>query len=162
MARNRSVNVFTTVSFVAIISSVAIVQAVLELRQGERPQALDVFRQKATVENLRSYETGLQEASWVEKKLRPWMQYAQFALFKDAGEKALVGRDGWLFYKPGVEYLTSRLGTEMSEGAFADPLPAILSFRDDLAVRGIRLVVMPVPNKESVYPEMVTRRARQP
>ena len=41
----------------------------------------------------------------------------------------------------------------------ADPLPAIRSFRDQLEARGIRLLVVPIPNKESVHPEMLARRA---
>jgi len=37
-------------------------------------------------------------------------------------------------------------------------LPAILAFREDLARRGIRLVVIPMPGKPSVYPEKLTWR----
>lgn len=44
-------------------------------------------------------------------------------------------------------------------GATNDPFAAIVDFRDQLAARGIRLVVMPVPNKESVYPDRLTSRA---
>jgi len=40
-----------------------------------------------------------------------------------------------------------------------DPVAAIVDFRDQLAARGIRLVVMPVPNKESIYPDYVTARS---
>ena len=40
-----------------------------------------------------------------------------------------------------------------------DPVAAIVDFRDQLAARGIRLIVMPAPNKESVYPEQLVRRA---
>jgi hypothetical protein len=40
-----------------------------------------------------------------------------------------------------------------------DPLAAIVDFRDQLAARGIRLMVMPVPNKESIYPDRLTPRA---
>jgi len=36
---------------------------------------------------------------------------------------------------------------------------AIVSFRDQLARRGIHLLVVPVPGKPSVYPDMLTRRA---
>ena len=36
---------------------------------------------------------------------------------------------------------------------------AIRSFRDQLQARGIRLLVVPVPNKESVYPGMLAERA---
>jgi hypothetical protein len=37
---------------------------------------------------------------------------------------------------------------------------AICAFRDDLAARGIHLVVVPAPNKESIYPERLSSRAR--
>jgi hypothetical protein len=159
VARTRSANLFLTTSFAAIIFVVGAVQAVLELSRGDRSQVLDVFRQTPTAANLRSYETSLQESSWVVKTLRPWMQVAQFVLLKDAGEKAIVGRDGWLFYKPGVDYLTGRHPMQGEEGLPVDPLPAILAFRNDLAARGIQLLVIPAPNKASVYPEMITRRA---
>ena len=42
------------------------------------------------------------------KQLRPWMQYVQFEVLADAGEKAVLGRDGWLFYRPGVRSVTGR------------------------------------------------------
>ena len=38
-------------------------------------------------------------------------------------------------------------------------IPAIRSFRDQLQAQRIRLLVVPVPNKESVYPGMLARRA---
>jgi hypothetical protein len=153
------VSVFLTVTFVAMISTVPIIQTALELRQGGRPQVLDIFTQKPTEDNLRAYETNLEEASWVVKALRPWMQYAQFVLLKDAGDKALVGREGWVFYKPGMDYITRRPAAKKATDGAGDPLPAIVSFRDQLAGRGIQLLILPAPNKESIYPEMVARRA---
>jgi hypothetical protein len=86
------------------------------------------------------------------------MQYLQWRFLADAGEKAVVGRHGWLFYGPSVRYMVERQ-TGAPEGDSADPLPAIRSFRDQLQARGIRLLVVPVPNKESVYPGMLARRA---
>src|SRR6185369_6130814 len=89
----------------------------------------------------------------------PLAQYAQFAWLKDGGEKSLIGRDGWLFYKPGVEYLTARPNARRTNTGIADAVGAIVDMRDQLDQRGIRLLVMPVPNKESVYPEKLTIRA---
>ena len=155
----RAAHVALTVGFLAVISSAGLIQTAAELRQGERPQALEVFRQAPTAKNLREYERTLQDVSLVARGLRPWAQYAQFAVLADAGEKALVGRDAWLFYRPGVEYLTQRPPAPLNPDAAQDPLPAIASFRDQLAARGIRLLVVPVPNKESIYPEMLSRRA---
>jgi hypothetical protein len=39
-----------------------------------------------------------------------------------------------------------------------DPIKAILDFRDQLASRGIALIVMPVPVKPTVYPERFSAR----
>ncbi len=160
MMRSRPAHIFATLMFASIIFAVPIIQAILELRQGGRPQALDVFTQKPTVDNLRAYEASLEEASWAVKNLRPWMQYVQFMFLKEAGEKALVGRNGWLFYRPAVEYLTRRLVTHKGVSGPGDPLHAIIFFRDQLAARGIQLLVVPSPNKVSIYPEMLTRRAQ--
>jgi len=118
---------------------------------------LDVFFRAPTAENLHAYETNLEDESLVVKQLRPWVQYAQFALLSDAGEKVLIGRDGWLFYRPGLRCLTER--PALSSSPIEDPLPAIVSFRDQLAERGIGLVVVVAPDKESIYPEMLTGKA---
>ena len=87
------------------------------------------------------------------------MQYAQFRFLRDAGDKAIIGRDGWMFYKPGVRYLTERPSPPKPGDPPNDPLPAIMDLRDQLAQRGIRLLVMVAPNKESIYPEMLSSRA---
>ena len=152
---------FLILLFLAFLFAVPLSQAVLDLRRGERPQALALFGQKPTAANLRAYERDLEDSSQAARWVRPWAQYAQFAWFKDAGQKALLGRDGWLFYKPGVEYLTQRPDTLPGNSTAAKALAAIVSFRDQLAARGIRLLVVPAPNKESVYPEKLTRRAER-
>jgi hypothetical protein len=148
-----------TVLFLATLASVPLVQTGLELGRHEMPQALEVFRQKPTSQNLRGYERSLEEASWAAAWLRPWAQYAQFAWLGDGGAKALVGREGWLFYKPGVDYLVERPGLRKGSSTAEEAVTAILDFRDQLAAWGVRLLVIPAPNKESIYPEKLTRRA---
>ncbi|UCG88351.1 MAG: hypothetical protein JSW71_07355 [Gemmatimonadota bacterium] len=161
MKRVPGIEMVGSIGFVALISSVALIQAGAELPRGERPQVLELFTRAPTVANLRAYETDLEEASVVNQTLRSWIQYAQFVVLGDAGEKALVGRDGWVFYKPALQYLTERPPLKTSDAGRAQPLEAILAFRDQLAAQGIHLLAVPVPNKESVYPEMLTRRADQ-
>jgi hypothetical protein len=56
-----------------------------------------------------------------------------------------------------VEYLTQR--EPVRTGSFENPVEAIRAFRDQLAARGIHLVVIPAPNKESIYPGQLSRRA---
>lgn len=152
---------FLVLTFLALIVAVPLVQVAVELfpRQGERPQALDVFCRRPTAANLRAYERNLEDGSWAAALMRPWVQYALFAWLKDGGEKALVGRDGWLFYKPGVQYLTERPRAQRATATADEAAAAIIAFRDQLAARNIQLLVMPAPNKESVYPEKLTGRA---
>ncbi|HOW66296.1 MAG TPA: hypothetical protein P5186_15025 [Candidatus Paceibacterota bacterium] len=148
------------VSFVVIIAAPAILQTVIDLARGESIQALAVFQQKVTAKNLRAYEREMEEASWVAKQLRPVMQQAQFRLLRQAGDKAIVGPNGWMFYRPGVRYMTDRPIPPSPAGSPDDPLSAIVAFHNELATRNIQLLVMIAPNKESVYPEMLTRRAK--
>ncbi|MHB1558186.1 MAG: alginate O-acetyltransferase AlgX-related protein [Isosphaeraceae bacterium] len=158
MRTDRRAQIFVAATFLAMIVAPGLIQAVFEIRQGERPGALDVFRRPPTARNLHAYEQGLEKTSLVAKQLRPGVQYLQWRFLADAGEKAVVGRHGWLFYRPSVRYLVESQAVA-SEGEFADPLPAIRSFRDQLRARRIRLLVVPVPNKESIYPGMLARRA---
>jgi hypothetical protein len=154
----RRESVLVSVVFLAVIAAPGLIQTAAELRSGETPRALDVFRQPPTAPNLHRYEERLEESSLTVKRTRPWMQYLQWRLLADAGEKAVVGRHGWLFYRPSVRYMIERW-SDTSRGDSGDPLPAIRSFHDQLQARRIRLLIVPVPNKESVYPEMLAARA---
>jgi len=98
------------------------------------------------------------------------MQRFLFATLRDTGAKGVLGRDDWLFYRPGLRYLveSDRLETGVSDSKWMQPAEnrthresvkrAIVRFRDQLKERGITLVVVPVPGKPSVYPDQVTRR----
>jgi hypothetical protein len=155
---NRRAYVIVAAVFLVVIMGPGLIQTVSELRQGEQPLALDIFLQPPTARNLHAYERSLEETSLVIDRLRPWTQYVQWRFLDDAGEKAILGRHGWLFYRPSVRYLIERQ-TGAPDSDAADPLPAIRSFRDQLQAQGIRLLVVPVPNKESVYPGMLAKRA---
>ncbi len=143
--------------FLGILLTVPIMQTTVELRRGDPLQALDVFRERPTASHLRAYERQLEEESIVAKVLRPIAQYARFVWFKDGGDKAVIGRDGWLFYGPGVDYLT-RKSNPAKHSTASEALSAIVDFRDQLSAHGIHLVVMPAPNKESIYPEKLSQR----
>lgn len=153
---NRGAELALVLFFLGLVASGILIQTVFELRQGGGVQAMEVFHQRPTSANLRAYERNLEDASVVARALRPLFQFAQFAWLRDGGEKALIGRDGWLFYKPGFDYMVA--GNNGLSTATNDPVPAIVGFRDELAARGIYLLVVPAPNKESVYPDQLTRR----
>jgi hypothetical protein len=81
------------------------------------------------------------------------MQFAQFLALKDLGKDVLAGRDGWLFYKPDVQFLIEPWS------GYDDVIGAIRAFHDALDARGIRLLVVPAPGKPSIYPDKITARA---
>jgi hypothetical protein len=159
------------VGFLAIIFAVPVVQTCIQLYRKERVQFTDVFRAKPTARNLRQFDNTLEEKSWFEQKLRPQVQRLLFAALRDPGAKAILGRDGWLCYRPDVRYLVEpdRLEVDRSNAKWVRPpdgsrrresvLRAIVRFRDQLKERGIELLVVPAPGKPSVYPEQLTRRA---
>lgn len=149
------------VLFMGIISSIPVIQAVLELKDGERPHIMSLFTNPPTEQNLRTFESALEERSFIENALRPPMQYWQYVLCGDAGAKAVPGKDGWLFYTPAIDYLTGpsyadqRLLKPVSGAAKKDwdVLACIVGVRDQLAAQGIDLLVVPIPAKATVYPE---------
>ena len=87
----------STLAFFATICGLPLVQAGLELSRGEAVQALEVVG-PIEASRLRAFEDDLHDASFVHRDLVPHYQRALFALFGRGNEKALVGRDGWLYY----------------------------------------------------------------
>ncbi len=160
MKRLRDPKWFLILIFLGIIGGVPLIQIVIEVRQEDGVRAFDVFSRPPTAAHLRGYERNLEAANWAARLSRPWIQFAQFDWLKDGGEKAVIGEEGWYFYKPGLHYMLARPVKTTAGSATNDPLAAIVDFRDQLAARGIRLLVMPVPNKESVYPDLVSPRAK--
>lgn len=158
--------------FLAIIVAVPIGQTLLELARHQRVQATDVFRYRPTARNLRQFEATLKEKSWFQQLVRPKVQQALFATLREPGAKAIEGSDHWLFYKPDVAYLVEpdRADAATGDGKWVAPsegethrqsvVRAVTRFRDQLQERGIRLLVVPVPGKPSIYPDQVTSRLK--
>lgn len=158
LTRALFAHLFLTIGFLAEIMAPGLIQTVSELRDGERPRAFDVFLHAPTARNLHDYEKSLERTSVVIKRLRPWVQYTEWRLLADAGEKAVIGRHGWMFYRPSVRHAIARPAADLQADS-ADPMAAIRSFHDQLMTREIKLLVVPVPNKESIYPAMLANRA---
>lgn len=158
MRSSRAAERFLILAFLSVITIPPIMQTVWEWRRDRHVQALELFYERPTSAHLRAYEQQLEDASWLGKSVRPWVQYAQFEWFQDGGEKTLIGRDGWLFYRPGVRYATDRPTLAESQ-AVDQAQQAIVAYRDALAQRDIQLLVVIAPNKETVYPDMLVAQA---
>lgn len=154
-------------TFLVVIYCVPVLQAATEISQRGVPRFFEVFSRAPTRTNLRAYEKELEDSSFLAKSVRPLVQYVWHKVFRYAGEKVIVGRESWLFFRQDVDYLIGRTDSvapvaktaaQHDAPAPEDPLAAIVDFRDQLARRGIQLMVMPVPGKPAIYPDKVTSR----
>jgi hypothetical protein len=115
---------------------------------------------------LRDFEDRLNETSPATRKLGPWVGWVIKGLLRGGDEQTYFGRDDWLFYRQSVDsiagpgFLTTKWQRERLRTADkASPLPqpdslkALIQFQSQLVARGITLVVVPTPGKETIYPE---------
>jgi alginate O-acetyltransferase complex protein AlgJ len=123
------------------------------------------------LKNINEYESALENESFLTTKLLGPTQYWLTRLGGLGNEKAYVGKEGWLFYRPGVDYVIgpgfldpavlarrAARGTEYTQPPRPDPRPAILEFQARLAHSGVRLVLMPAPTKSMIEPERLSPR----
>lgn len=179
--------------FFALFVWVAPVQLLLDLRDPGRVQVFTFLRalrqapivfaeadggpwrrtfsvNRFLLREINEYEDRLEKGSFLDALLLPPMQLALAGLAGLGNEQAYLGRDGWLFFRPGVDSVTgpgfldprvlqrrAAAGNEWLDPIHPDPVPAILAFRDQLAQRGIRLVLVPVPVKPTLHPEKFAR-----
>jgi hypothetical protein len=154
------------VTFVLGIFAVPIAQEALQRARGEDSVLPALFHHRPTRESLRQFEVDLEQASYAKEYVQPRVQALLTRFGRVGNKKAVVGRGGWLFYKPGIDYvggpgflsrgtLDGRVRAAREAGApelGADPRVAILAFQRALAARGIVLVLFPVPDKAMLQP----------
>jgi hypothetical protein len=121
---------------------------------------------RALMEYMESFERQIEQESAIGKALRPRAQQLMTAWLGAGNERVYPGRDGWLFYRPDVEYVTGRgfleereferrvlAASEWTTLPQPDPVLAIVHFKRELEARNIALVVMPTPVKPVIHPE---------
>ncbi|MPZ18871.1 MAG: hypothetical protein GEV06_13295 [Luteitalea sp.] len=125
-----------------------------------------VTANRTVLAQLESFENALEDESRLGRVLRPLAQIVLSRWLGVGNERVYRGREGWLFYRPDVEYVTGRgflRPAELERRVAAadawtappqpDPRVAILQLARDLEARGIALVVMPTPVKATIQPE---------
>jgi alginate O-acetyltransferase complex protein AlgJ len=123
----------------------------------------------ALLKRINLYQEHLDDTFILSRKLRSPVQ-AFMVRLGVGNEKVFVGCDDWLFYEPGMRYLTgpgflfprqlkrrAREGIASASTPQPDPVKAIVHFRDQLKQRGVELIVMPVPTKATVHPDKFVR-----
>ncbi len=120
---------------------------------------------------MKGFEEALDDQSVIGKWIRPKIQYVLTAWLGAGNEKAYGGVPPWLFYRPGVDYLTGppflhpvqlqKRAAGVSEWTTPiepDPRAAILHLKQQLARRGIELIIVPTPIKAMIHPEKLSPR----
>jgi alginate O-acetyltransferase complex protein AlgJ len=120
---------------------------------------------------MKGFEEALDDQSVIGKWIRPKIQYVLTAWLGAGNEKAYGGVQPWLFYRPGVDYLSGppflhpvqlqKRSAGVSEWATPmepDPRAAILHLKQQLARRGIALIIVPTPIKAMIHPEKLSPR----
>ena len=130
-------------------------------------------------DEIEAHEDAVEEASFLRELILPRAQLALTRLLGAGNEQVYPGRDGWLFYRPGVDHLIAP-PFDMSERAEvdpqaqpirlasagtdvltvsdtpSDPLSTIHHLHRQLERRDIALIVVPVPVKAQVHPEYLS------
>ncbi|MCC5830758.1 MAG: hypothetical protein JJU36_15030 [Phycisphaeraceae bacterium] len=160
-----------TLAFLLILILPTTIQTIHEvLVKNVRPGVFQIAQTPLTATDLKNLETNLENQSIVQETLLPWIQ-PLFLAVGAAGEKVIPGRDDWLFFERDVSHLTGsgfmqpsvmlarrRAGDRSVEAVQPDSIEAIVDFRDQLAKRGIELVLLPTPVKPEVHPERLSAR----
>jgi len=160
-----------TAAFVLLIFSVPVGQMIWELAHYQSPVVLQVFQTVPTRSSLRQYEEDLENAALPRQYFQPLLQLGVSSALGFGSDKVAMGRDGWLFYTPGLDYLTGpgfldaeqlhhrhkKMVEEGKTDFHPDPRPAILQFHEQCRQRGARLVLLPIPDKAQIQPAQVSR-----
>ncbi|OPZ85980.1 MAG: hypothetical protein BWY76_01167 [bacterium ADurb.Bin429] len=95
---------------------------------------------------------------------------AKYAAADQAKSTVVTGKDGWLFFS--YELRSMSVGkfwgpdavavNRVAKPEVADAIPAILDFKRQLDAADITLIVVPVPAKAAIYPDMFTTAITTP
>jgi alginate O-acetyltransferase complex protein AlgJ len=125
-------------------------------------------------ERLHGYEDAVESGSIFASYFQPRTQQILTGVFGAGNDKVVLGRQGWIFYLPGVDFVVGPSVADrrtferaaqklVNQGAGAaphvDPRPALLDFARQCREAGIHLVVVPIPDKAMMQPAQLYARA---
>jgi len=125
-------------------------------------------------QRIKHFETGLLTDSATVHWLLPRLEGPLTRWLPGSHSSACLGRDGSLYYRPDLAHLLghpfldpvelaarSTPSGDLEPSPQPDPRLAIRDFQQQLASRGITLVILPVPSRGAIDPEPLTRRGAQ-
>jgi alginate O-acetyltransferase complex protein AlgJ len=119
---------------------------------------------------LRRFERAVEDDSEAGRWLLPRLQVLLTGALRVGNEQVYLGAEGWLYHRAGVDYATGpgflepkvqearRRSADACEPApEPDAVAALAGFHEELAARGIRLLLLPTPVKAVGAPERLAR-----
>jgi hypothetical protein len=157
--------------FLLLIFGLPMLQTAWEWSQ-QRPLGAGQLLARFQATDAHRFETELARQSYPRTLVQPWVQYGLTSWGGFGNDQVVVGRDGWLFYQPGLDFvsgydltdpgrLRARQKKMRDAGEWdwqADPRPAILRFHQDCLTAGVRLVLVPIPDKAGMQPAQLSPR----
>lgn len=160
-AISRRARRWVVAGFLLLIGGYPVLQLLSEWRTGSWPTPASVAGLAAPgpmTAAIKRCETDLEDASLLRRHVRPPAQRLLTTVLGTGNDRALPGRDGWLFYNDDLAYLWNPgfMGPEhrfkkILAGGSPDPAAAVIDFAAQLKARGIRLALLPIPVKPMLY-----------
>jgi alginate O-acetyltransferase complex protein AlgJ len=121
-----------------------------------------------------AFEEELEKTAPFAEPVQSWGQWVLTRAGGVGNERALLGKDGWLYYHPDIAVLSglgflepgvlarrARSGESWEPAPQPDPRPALLALDRWLAEQGIGLLVVPAPSKAAIEPQRFSGRFRE-
>ena len=175
--------IFLTLAFLAAICAVPLIQFAHEVRTASSIRSLPTFAAFGSLiprhpvvhsvrelwnalpkaEDTKLVQKTLEQESVVAQWLLPRVDSILTGILRAGNEQVYPGRNNWLFYRADVDYVIGPPFLDpfwikrrtLSAGVHPDAVRAIVDFRNQLAGRGIELIVMPTPVKPTIDGEML-------
>ncbi len=138
---------------------------------GLSPIARLLAANRALIGEFQALEDDLGTDSVISHALLPVVQGGLARWLGAGNEQTYLGRDGWLFFRDDIDYVTGRgfldpaqlraraaSGDSTTPAPQPDPVEAIVDFAEALAARNIQLIIVPTPVKPSVQADKFSRR----
>jgi len=144
-----------------------------EAMQGKLFEQFRSFSWPPTRDSFHALGQSVDDRSTPKQWFQPRLQEFLTTVGGFGNEKVVIGRNGWLYYAPGVRsifgqpfldpsYLRAKAKSMIDKDGRAsaqpDPLPAIRQLAEDCRRLQIRLFLLPLPDKGTILPEHLTDR----
>jgi len=126
---------------------------------------VELFRKgdQPVTAHLKAYEDRLDKAEFRDGPRR-LVQKALTSTLREGNTKTVIGKDGWLFFRPALDGLTGygplapepdSVAKDPNRPPWSGPKDAIETFARQLDGFGVELILVPIPVKPMIYPEFI-------